>query len=464
MRVGLVIVAAFFAAAVMLVLGAQLLTPERDLLLYAEFNLTTISPNADGRDDITQFSYEITQAANVTLAFEAQNGDIYYFRQAQPRGAGAYAVLFSGVVDGFSLPDDPAIDAEILRRLIPNGEYIWTFTVQTDDGETATQTGTLNVVDGDSQLPWITEFSVSPEVFTPNQDGISDRTSINVYIEKDVEALDVYLLDAENRRIPVVRREEGREVNQAGRHTYDYEGGVDIGADPPPNGDYLVVAEAQDAEGQVIRRVATLTIADGGKPRGEIVAQTVGATVVFVSMPYDERYYSDAEHLGELIPMPDRPGDTAVLPVTMAVGDMLVFRLTVENYGEAPIRTSGPPPGTVYQQTQRAASLGAMEQSGVWRVGIDCESAPESYPWRWAIGSAEDLVERYDPVSGNTYLYLEPGRRAEVWGAIRMTELIEAANPMNCWAGLIHEDVDMINNVVGAREIELADLTTQEDN
>jgi hypothetical protein len=39
-----------------------------------------------------------------------------------------------------------------------------------------------------------------------------------------------------------------------------------------------------------------------------------------------------------------------------------------------------------------------------------------------------------------------------------MTE-IEARNPQNCWAGLIHEDVEISirNNNVGQREVELVD-------
>ena len=46
---------------------------------------------------------------------------------------------------------------------------------------------------------------------------------------------------------------------------------------------------------------------------------------------------------------------------------------------------------------------------------------------------------------------------------------IETRNPQNCWAGLIHEDVEVTetNNRVGPRQIELVDPTgeqTPEDN
>ena len=43
-----------------------------------------------------------------------------------------------------------------------------------------------------------------------------------------------------------------------------------------------------------------------------------------------------------------------------------------------------------------------------------------------------------------------------MWGGIRFTQ-IEDRNPQNCWAGLIHEDVEVSlrNRNVGSREIEL---------
>ena len=137
---------------------------------------------------------------------------------------------------------------------------------------------------------------------------------------------------------------------------------------------------------------------------------------------------------------------------------MLVFRLTVENYSEVPLRTTWPAPGTVYLQEQRAATLKAFDESGAWRVGIDCTTAETDYPWRWALGTETDLYEEFDPVSGNTYRYLPPGAQVVVWGGIRFTK-IEARNPQNCWAGLIHEDVEVSirNRNVGSREIELVE-------
>lgn len=458
--IGLIVVAAALAVALVVSGGVLLLDPPRDLIVSATFEPETISPNADGEDDITRFSYEISRPALVSLIFTAENGDEFVFRDRQPRDAGRYNVLFSGVVDGFTLPDED-IPGEVVRRLIPDGVYTWRLTVEPQDGgDPAEQTGTLTVQDGAAELPVLTEFTVQPDSFSPNQDGIADRTQINVFVNVDHEQLNVFLLNEDGERLPVVRREEGRRTGEAGRHLYDYEGGVDIGADPPPDGVYTVVAEVRDAVGQITRRTASLEIRDGGKPRAEIRGQNVGATVVFVARPYDERYFSDSEAWGERIAMPEDPGDTSALPVTMPLGDVLVFKLTVDNYGPTPIRTTGPPPGTVYQFSQRASSLGALEQSGVWRVGIDCETAEESYRWRWGLGDADTLQTVEDPVTGNTYLYLPPGEQIVVWGGIRMTEFNPFANPQVCWAGLIHEDVAITlrNNNVGRREVQILPL------
>jgi hypothetical protein len=443
------------AALLVMMLGQALLRPDVPLITQAEFSLDTIMPNADGVDDVTTFHYSLSRNARVSLVFEAEDGSIYSFRHDQPRIAADYRVDFSGVVDGYTLPGE-VIAGDVVRRLIPDGVYTWRLTaVDAETGVVDERSGALTVRDGDAPLPEISLFSVYPEVFTPNQDGISDRTEINVYLEKAAD-LEVFLLTETGQQLFITPRQEGRKPGEPGRHTFDYEGGVDLGADPPPDGTYPLVARAQDDVGQVVQRVAQLTIRDGGKPRAEIVPQAVGVDVVFAVRPYEERFFRTAEMIGDLVPPPDNPQDLSLTALTVPLGEMLVFKVTVENYSDVPIRTSGPPPGTVYQQTQRAATFKAFDESGAWRVGVDCMTAESDYPWRWAIGADDDLIEVLDEASGKTYKYLPPGARAVVWGGIRMTEL-DARNPQNCWAGLIHEDVNVYNRNVGSREILLVD-------
>jgi hypothetical protein len=64
------------------------------------------------------------------------------------------------------------------------------------------------------------------------------------------------------------------------------------------------------------------------------------------------------------------------------------------------------------------------------------------YPWRWSLGQHSELhaVQRGD----ETLYYLLPGQRALVYGSVRMLSA-PPRNPTPFWAGLIHEDVEIVN-------------------
>lgn len=455
---GMMLLATLLGAVLVLIVGQALLQPDLPLITAAGFTPQRISPNADGVDDVAIFEYELSRNARITLQFENTAGTRYVFREDESRVGGEYSVAFGGVVDGWTRPDEQ-VAGLVLRRLLPDGDYTWRLLAQdAADGAGDERSGALTVQDADSPLPQISTFSVWPNVFTPNQDGISDRSEINVFLDKGAQ-LQVWLVGQEGQRIYVAPRQEGRKPGERGRHIFDYEGGVDLGADPPPDGVYTVVARAVDDEGQIVEQHAQLTLRNGGKPLAEIVPQSVGVDVAFAVWAWEARYLTTAANPGERITMPDNVQDNRLTALTLQVDEeMLVFRLTVENYSEVPLRTTGPPPGTVYQQGQRAATLKAFDESGAWRVGIDCTTAETDYPWRWALGTEADLYEEFDPDSGNTYHYLPPGARVLVWGGIRFTDK-EARNPQNCWAGLIHEDVEVSirNRNVGSREIELVE-------
>jgi hypothetical protein len=449
------LVAVVVVAGIVLV-GGQLVQPPRDLIAEAGFSPEAISPNADGVDDVTVFRYTLNRNARVSLRLTGEDGRSFFFREDEPRIPGNYTVQFSGVVDGFTLPGE-SLSGEVLRRLIPDGRYTWTLEATDDAGERAELSGGLTISGGDTVLPELVGYTVSPAVFSPNQDGIDDRTQITVYLPKEA-TLTAYLRGQGGEQIFIPESNLDRDTGEPGRHSFDYDGGIDLGVEPPPDGVYQVVIDAMDAEGQQMRVTSSLTIQNGGEPQAEIATQPNGIDVLFQVLPYQDAYFTSAAVQGERVPQPNFTDDLGFSSITMPVGDLLIFQLTVENYGRTPIRTSGPWSGTVYQWDQVFGAMGEYEQSGSWRVGIQCSTSSSAWPYRWGIGTPETLtqVERED---GTIFYYLLPGERATVWGAVRMTQLIAARNPQQCWAGLIHEDVAVPNPRVGARDILLTPLS-----
>ncbi len=369
----------------------------------------TISPNADGLTDVTRISYELSRSANLSIYILDDEGNRHYFRDARRRSEGEYQVDFGGVING---------------AMLPNGAYTWVVEAVADDGETASQQGSLTIENADTAKPELQGFSVYPQIFTPNQDGIDDRVDINYYLTKEAK-VSVYLIGPdEQTRYPIAEVEREVKPGEPGFHTYDYEGGVDRGADPPPDGLYIVRAEAEDRVGNRTVATNTLTISEGGVPRADIVAANVD--------------FYNPETGEQVVPL----------------GQTLAFTLTVENFGNVPIRTHGPGSGEHYRSDENFNTKGFFESSGSWRVGIDYEGNPSyAYPYRWAVGNLAELEQR--EINGNTEYFLMPGQRAVVTGTIQLLDVIADRDRVNFWAGLIHEHVriDVFNDHVDPQPI-----------
>jgi len=371
------------------------------LLASASFQPTTISPNGDGQNDATKIDYVLNRDAEISIYLQDSSGKRYYFRNDQPRPAGPYSVLFGGVIDNHALP---------------NGTYTWVVT--TSDGKrTQERSGTLTITDADTTPIEITGLTASPPVFTPNRDGISDRATINVWISKDAD-LRVYLMGKDGTQYPVTEKAGARQAGEQGGHTFDYDAGVDNGAEPPPDDTYIVYAEATDKVGQHAVATTTLTVKDGGVPRAEIVDGQVDFSIC--------------------------PTPKAQCPVRL--GDTIYFTMSVENYGTVPIRTSGPQPGACYDLGQNFNAprpdrpQGYSEESGVFRAAIGFDTQLTNYPFRWAVGGPGDVEKK--TIDGKDYYYLPVGRRAVITGCLHITQT-PPRNPLYFWAGLIHEDVEI---------------------
>lgn len=413
----------FIALLLTLVLGIivrRIYVGGRELLQDVSFGAAEISPNADGDNDITRIDYTLTRGATISIYFENEAGERFYFRDSKPRAADEYSVFFSGIVDGFKLPEE-TIDGEIIDRLLSDGRYTWVIEAIESNGNVARVDGELLIVNGDATLPEMRDFGVDKDVFTPNRDGVSDRIQIQYDLQKESNVR-VYLQLPSGGELPIGETERAVPAGEPGRHYYDYEGGVDNGETPPEDGIYEVVAIAEDAVGQKIRVSDRFEIRLGGVPRAEIFAPPAGDTF-------------------------------EVSATAIQLCETLFFTVTVENYGTTPIRTTGPAPGTVYDSTTNYNSLGWHTESGAWRVAVGFENELSNYPYRWALGN-DELLEEIDG-----FKYLMPGDRALVTGGIRLVGPLGERNPQPVWAGLIHEDVEIssVNNRVDPKSI-LIDL------
>jgi len=414
-----IIITAVLLTALLLAGAWLLLGPHGAALARASYSLAAISPNADGNQDVTRISYTLRRPATISIYFLNAQGQRFDFRRDQPRDSGDRQVDFSGIVEPYSLPGDH-FGATLLARVLQNGDYTWVIEARDAGSPSGQITGRLTIADADATLPDLARFTANPPVFTPNQDGLDDRTQINVWLDKDVAAdgLVVDLISATGADIPLPEKISSIKRGERGLHQYDYDGGIDLGQNPPPDGVYTIRAAVEDRLGQKMAVTTTLTIKDGGLPRAEILNGAVNFSAT-----------------------------------TLQLGQTLYFTLTVENYGNSPIRTSGPPSGTVYKSMgENANTLGEYEQSGAFRVGIMCQTCKSDFPWRWALGTPDTLYKTVDQ-NGHTQYYLLPGQRATITGGVVLDQIVESRNPQNFWGGLIHEDVEVVNNGVDPQAI-----------
>jgi hypothetical protein len=184
----------------------------------------------------------------------------------------------------------------------------------------------------------------------------------------------------------------------------------------------VLVAEAEDRIGQRDVQTKTLVIKDSGRPQAEIVTQADGQGVAWEGV-----------------------GQTPEL--TVKLNDRVYFTATVRNVGAGPIRTTGPfDPDDCYTLGQNRYSKNFPEADGAWRFGIDFESnGGEDHPFRWGVGSVEDL--KVVNHNGGVLYYLEPNKQVVVRGCI-IFDRVPVRNPFRLWGALIHEKVEVFNRNV----------------
>jgi len=393
----------------------------RPLLNDVALTPDVISPNADGTDDVTNIEYTLSRNAHVSIYFENAGGERFYFRRDRPRSAGDYRVQWGGTVNQRQWLENEYGRQAVESWVLPDGTYTWGVEATNDGGQMERVEGQISLSGADTAVPELRKFTVALPVFTPNQDGLDDRTGVAYYLNKDVESVQVYLYhpDEPGVQYPMEEQERAAKPGEAGYHYYDYDGGVDRGADPPPDGTNVIAAEARDLAGHHVVVSSTLTIEQGGKPRAEVVNGEIHWGDALRSLEGTEMY--------------------------MPLGSTLVFTTYIENYGRVPIRTSGPPPGSEYLSDQNYNTLAVdmgkesyHQQAGVWRFGINFDTSNTDFPYRWAVGQPDEL--RREIIDGREQWFLDPGQRGTVTGSIEMVGPFPR-DAIFAWGGLIHEYV-----------------------
>lgn len=418
-RLGLWQALALLFLAAMAVTGCHI----RPILSDVSVTPSTISPNADGLDDATSISYRLSRTATVSIYLENPSGERFYFRQEKPRSAGEYRVQWGGVIHRpFWLEMGDPLGRQLVKSwVLPDGAYRWVIEAQDDRGDSQQESGAIRLEGGDTLVPELQNFGVTLPTFSPNQDGLADRTGVSYFLNRDVDRVQVYVYSPSNPALqyPLEEQERAVEPGKAGYHYYDYDGGVDRGAVPPADGDYIVVAEARDLAGHHVAVSSTLTIEQGGQPRADVVQGTIHWASALRSQSGTELY--------------------------TALGETLVFTTYVENYGKVPIRTSGPPSGTCYSSDQNSNTLASeqqddswYQQAGVWRFGVNLDISQTDFPYRWAVGKRDEL--RCEMIEGHEQCFLDAGKRGTVIGCIKLVGPFPRPD-IYAWGGLIHEYV-----------------------
>jgi hypothetical protein len=155
-----------------------------------------ISPNADGKDDVTHIKYQVGRSADVSIYFVDAAGGRRYFRNAQRRSPGKYDVYWGGVIND---PQVRMVDGQAMvveSQVLPDGVYTWVIEAveAPAGGHSQTAEGQITLQGADTSLPELHNFTVIPQVFRPNQDGLrDDRVAVSYYLTKKAERAQVYL-------------------------------------------------------------------------------------------------------------------------------------------------------------------------------------------------------------------------------------------------------------------------------
>jgi hypothetical protein len=344
-------------------------------LLSVGVQRVTVEPNASFDAQPQDIPYSVGAPAHLTISLVQPDGQSIQLRD-NDRAPDSYALPFGGIVDVPNSPD---------RRVLQNGDYKIIFQARGKDGQAVQQTVDAVVQNADPVALDIKGINFSLPTFSPNGQGVRlvngraenlDQTTITYSLSKDA-SVSLWVVD-QNGTVTSVTADP---LAKAGLQTYTWNGkgpnGISL-----PNGQYTLHVQAQDQSGNVTERTAQVTIVDSGTPQVQIMS-------------------------------------TIFTPRALGIGGVVQVEVTVKNVGDVPIKTQGPPPGTIYKSNSSYTDPvfnkpGSQEppyvdKPGRWRVGVRWTSSAGQYPARW--GFFEDDNRE-----------LQPGEQVTVRGGIQLLD------------------------------------------
>jgi hypothetical protein len=352
-------------------------------------------------------SYAIGRTATVDIYVLDAAGTRYDLRTAQPRPAAEspYVLRFDGTV--------PTSDPELLRRLLPPGDYQIVVVAQAADGQRDERRLPLAITGAELPLPAIENLLVSPERISPNADAIADIAEFTYRLPVSA-TVDISVQAPTGEVIPVVTREEEGPFEQS--HVWN---GKRPNGALLPAGVYTYTVRAEDTLGNVVQRQGTLALEDVGQPEARIVA-------------------------------------TYIAPQRVMLGDVITVTVRVRNTGTVPIRTYGPASGFQYSTDEVFSSVedGAYtaQAGGFWRVGMDWDAnsggGARRYPFRWAL--SEKPPEQWAVPGVEDFLM--PGDEVEIVGRV---QVLQRETRMGFYVGLIQDGVGFFQDRAGRTIVEV---------
>ncbi|HLQ33548.1 MAG TPA: FlgD immunoglobulin-like domain containing protein [Chloroflexota bacterium] len=348
-----------------------------------------VEPNAGFDVEAHDIPYTVGAPAHVTISLVQPDGQRILLRD-NDRDVDSYALPFGGVIE---VPDSDD------RRVLQNGSYKVVFQARGRDGRTLDRTVEAIVQNADPVPLEIKDIALSLPSFSPNGQGVRqingrlenlDQTTINYSLSKDAH-VSLWVMDKDGNQTSVTAEPQAK----AGLQRYVWTGKGPNGI-ALKNGDYTLHIKADDDSGNVTEKTTSVQIVDSGTPQLQILS-------------------------------------ARFLPAAIGIGGVVQVEVTVKNIGDVPIKTQGPPPGTIYKSNSSYTDPifnkpGSQEPSyvdkpGRWRVGVRWTSSAGQYPARWAF--FEDDNRELKPaeevtVRGGIQLLAPQPPELDFWATIEM--------------------------------------------